>query len=1143
MFALNPWNVRGVAALALAGMLAVVAGCNGDGDSPSAPTATPTPTATSSVTTTATPTATPSATHSASPSATASPTATNTATPEPTVPFTVHGSVEQLFITDSEAGTSVALLDGSDAVVRQGTTDDQGALIFRDLPAGDGYRVRVDIGGRQIDSAAVRVTAFDEPAPESFYSEQQLAPGYGYLTTRDGTKLAVNVVLPTGKTIEDGPFPTVVEYSGYDPANPSPSQPGILITSNVGYAAVGVNIRGTGCSGGAFNYFERVQSTDGYDVIEIVAAQPWVKGNKVGMVGISYPGISQLFTAQTQPPHLAAITPLSVISDSARGILSPGGILNNGFAVDWISQRQDQAVPFGQAWAAKRRDEGDQVCIANQRLRGQNVDMVQLIHDNPYYVPELVGHLVPADFVHRINVPVFLAGAWQDEQTGGYFPTMLDRFTGTDKVHFTMTNGLHVDSLDPAIFVRWLEFLSLYVREEVPERPFTVNGVLQVFAQEIFGVPRVTVEAPRFNASMTYEEALAKWESEQKVRILFENGAGTPIIPGSPIPTLDLSFDAWPIPELQPTSFYLADNGALQSTPPGGEQTDSYIYDASRSQRLTYSGGGESIWKALPTYDWPSPEVGKALSYATEPLEQTLVMAGSGSVDLWLQSTAADTDLQVTLTEIRPDGKEFYVQSGWLRASFRKVADGASVLRPFHSGLEEDNSPLPSGEFSLARVELFPFAHIFRTGSRIRLIIDAPGASRPIWKFDALQPDETVINTIAHSAALPSRIVLPVIPDITVTKPFPPCPSLRGQPCRTYEELSNTPPSRDNELRLNQIQVLGSHNSYHIQPRPEVMAFFRRLSADLARGVEYTHLPLDEQFSNQGIRQIELDVWADPDGGKFRDPRALRLTRLPPPDVPELLEPGFKVLHIQDLDFVSTCYTFVSCLETIKAWSDAHPHHLPIMILVEAKDDELPGNVWVVPIPIRAAQLDALDAEIRSVLPPSQLITPDDVRGSHDTLEEAILTDGWPTLAESRGKILFALDNEGIQKTEYLRDHPSLRGRILFTSSRPGAPESAFIKLNSSIGDFEEIRRVVADGYIVRTRADADTEEARSNDTRARDAALSSGAQFVSTDYPVPNLALSSYRVTIPGGAPARCNPISAPPECTSLEVENPSAL
>jgi len=709
----------------------------------------------------------------------------------PPPPFIARGSVEQLYIKDAPPGAAVALVHANGDVVGNGTTDDQGTLVFRHLAVGDGYKVRVNVDGEDVESDEMRVTAFDEPAPPSFYSDQQIGAGYGYLTTRDGTQLAINVILPG--PIENGPYPTVVEYSGYDPANPDAPQPSTLITSNLGYAAVGVNIRGTGCSGGSFEFFERVQSTDGYDVIETIAAQPWVKGNKVGMVGISYPGISQLFTAQTQPPHLAAIAPLSVLADSTRGLLAPGGILNDGFAVEWISERQQQARPFGQGWAAKRRDEGDQTCIDNQKMRGQNTDMVQLIYDNDYFVPELVQHLVLADFVDKINVPVFLAGAWQDEQTGGYFATMLDRFTGTDKVHFTMTNGTHVDSLGPAVFTRWLEFLSLYVREEVPTRPFQVTAVLNIFAQEIFGVPRVTAEPERFRG-MTYEAALAKWEAEPKVRVLLENGAGTPSIPGGPSSTVDLGFDAWPIPELRPTTFYLRDNHSLQRSASPASAVHSYAYDPTHAQDLTFSGSSDAIWRALPQYNWPSPEAGKSLSYVSEPLDATLVMAGSGSVDLWLRSTAADSDVQVTLTEVRPDGKEFFVQAGWLRASHRRVEESmSSELRPFHTSLQEDAEPLPDGAFAETRVELYPFAHIFRLGSRLRLIIDAPGASRPFWKFEALPADGPTTNSIALSQAMPSRVVLPVVPNITVPPAFPPCPSLRGQPCRTYEEIDSEP--------------------------------------------------------------------------------------------------------------------------------------------------------------------------------------------------------------------------------------------------------------------------------------------------------------------------------------------------------------
>ena len=347
----------------------------------------------------------------------------------------------------------------------------------------------------------------------------------------------------------------------------------------------------------------------------------------------------------------------------------------------------------------------------------------------------------------------------------------------------------------------------------------------------------------------------------------------------------------------------------------------------------------------------------------------------------------------------------------------------------------------------------------------------------------------------------------------------------------------------DDTLRLNHIQVLGSHNSYHLQPRPELLT---RIGS-LGNAWAYLHLPLDEQFASQGIRQLELDVFADPDGGLYANRAGMRLIQQPVESgIPELDEPGFKALHVQDLDFESTCWTFVDCLHTVKGWSDAHPGHLPIMILVEAKDDPLPIPVpdATVPIRIGAAELDALDAEIRSVFPPEQIITPDEVRGAHTTLRDAILTDGWPTLGQCRGRVIFALDNGGRIRDAYVTGHESLRGRILFTDSPPNAPEAAFRKLNNSIGDFDEIQAAVAAGFIVRTRADADTTEARNNDTRTRDAAIASGAQFVSTDYPVPDPVIGTgYFVAIPDGMPARCNPIIAPPECSSLDVENPDWL
>jgi len=350
----------------------------------------------------------------------------------------------------------------------------------------------------------------------------------------------------------------------------------------------------------------------------------------------------------------------------------------------------------------------------------------------------------------------------------------------------------------------------------------------------------------------------------------------------------------------------------------------------------------------------------------------------------------------------------------------------------------------------------------------------------------------------------------------------------------------------DGVLRLNQVQVVGTHNSYHVQPRPALLQVYLNLFGDAADAWQYTHPPLDQQFESEAVRQIELDVWADPHGGLFANRIGLKLIHQPTASgIPQLSQPGFKVLHIQDIDFESNCWTFVECLETVKSWSDAHPGHMPIMILVEAKDDPLPFGIAgaAVPIPIDSQQFDALDAEIRSVFPADKIITPDEVRGTHATLEHAVLTDGWPTLGRTRGRVLFTLDNAG-KRDLYIAGHPSLTGRVLFTNAEPGDPDAAFVEDNDAVGDHDRIQHLVATGYVVRTRTDSDTVEARANDTTARDAALSSGAQWISTDYPVPDPQVGTdYRVTIPGGMPARCNPINAPSSCLPLDIENPAHL
>jgi uncharacterized protein (TIGR03067 family) len=348
------------------------------------------------------------------------------------------------------------------------------------------------------------------------------------------------------------------------------------------------------------------------------------------------------------------------------------------------------------------------------------------------------------------------------------------------------------------------------------------------------------------------------------------------------------------------------------------------------------------------------------------------------------------------------------------------------------------------------------------------------------------------------------------------------------------------------EPRLDQIQVIGTHNSYHVAPAPAILEWLSGLSRRQAEGLDYTHPPLADQFARLGIRQIELDVFADPKGGLFAEPALRKIVRNkdkdPGPDPNadgRLLKPGLKVLHVQDLDFISRAPTFVEALSQVRAWSRSNPRHVPLMILVELKDGAITG-LPTRPVKFGRDELDAVDAEILSVFDRAEILTPDRARGDSATLSEAIRSRGWPELDAIRGLVMFALDNEGDIRDRYIEGHPALRDRMMFvTASRPTAPEAAWFKVNDPIKDFDRIQQLVRDGFLVRTRADADTRQSRANDGTQRDKALASGAQFVSTDYPEPDRRFSDYRVRLPGDVVARANPISGNPTRGTIDLES----
>lgn len=749
--------------------------------------------------------------------------ATSAATSAPAItdpaPFTAHGSIDEAYVLGAEKGETLQLVDQKDRVIGRGKADAFGSLIFRELQPGDGYTVRAVSGKKVYGTDEFAVLNRKNQPPESFYKKQKLAAGLNYVPMRDGIELAMTVRLPAGKTLDDGPFPTLIEYSGYqvaaphdllnsvvaqltgdkaqaeDPLAPATSTAvGSAIAPLLGFAVVSVQMRGSGCSGGAFGLFDLPTTYDGYDAVETVAAQPWVKGNKVGMAGISFSGISQLFAGGTQPPHLAAIAPMSVTDDIYTATGYPGGIFNSGFALSWITERADDAKPApegGQPYARALIKAGDQQCKKNQDLRLQTMNVFQVIKDNPYRTPSVFDERSPGAWMATIDVPTFLVGQFQDEQTGGHFPESISQLADNKNVWITMQNGVHVDSLSPSVLTRWVEFLELYVADEIPNIPppvLALSGELFKYLADAGSAP---VEQSRFAGTTDVAAAKATFEKDPRVTILMDNGAG-PQGPGSIGAPWQLTFDAWPPAQTKATTYYLGADGVLTTTKPDAKSTVTYTADPAARPKQTLPGSGqEDAWKAQPPYNWTPLVAGKGVGFTTEKLTQDTVIAGPSSMDVYLKSSAKDTDLQVTISEVRPDGQETYVQNGWLRASHRKLGKDSTALDPKPTHLKRDAAPLPKGEYSLVRVPVFPVVHVFRAGSRIRVTIEATGGDRPRWDFDTVDHGTTQ-NTILLGGPTPSKFVLGVVAGATAKgTPLPAPTALRGEPTRTYEAASN----------------------------------------------------------------------------------------------------------------------------------------------------------------------------------------------------------------------------------------------------------------------------------------------------------------------------------------------------------------
>jgi hypothetical protein len=741
--------------------------------------------------------------------------------------FSASGSSEQVYATGLAANQRMALVNRAGRTVATQRAGSLGGVLFRNVKPGSGYRVRVFPRGAQSGPITVHSDAA-APWDPSVYNQTINPSGYQYLTTRDGTKLAIDVHppqdvsdavpggvvhVPAGST----PTPTLIEYAGYGYADPAGPTSGISILANLmGFTVVDVNMRGTGCSGGAFDFFEPNQQLDGYDVIETIAHQNWVLDHKVGMMGISYGGISQLFTAQLDPPDLEAISPLSVL-DTTATTLYPGGILNTGFAVDWAIQRQQEAQPAPdkgtQPYATSQINSGDQICKSNQVLHQKAANLLAKIRANSHYVPKVADPLDPISFVNKIKVPVFMACQFEDEQTGGHCPALVSHMTGTTRKWFTFTNGAHIDSLDPATYNRWYDFLELYVAHQAPAmnpNQAAVRAGAPVVYNQAMGLPSsdlVTLPSDPIQQQTSYSGALAAFQALPQVRVLFDNGAGTSPTgsqtPGDPYPGFEKSFSTLPVPGTTARSWYLGPKGTLAAKAPARKGINTYRSNA-KALALTDYGpntGTGGLWGNASQWDWKWTQnpAGTAVSYLSAPLASNTTVVGGGAVYVWIRSSTPNVDLLATVSEVRPDGNETFVQNGYMRANERKLSHSrnnifkqpSSLLYPVPSELASDLQPVPKNRFVQVPIPLYYEGHAYRAGSRIRITIAAPNGTQPIWSFGQTVPKGTANVSVAFSKSMPSRLVLPVLPGVNVPTGLPACPSLRNEPCRTYQPIVN----------------------------------------------------------------------------------------------------------------------------------------------------------------------------------------------------------------------------------------------------------------------------------------------------------------------------------------------------------------
>jgi uncharacterized protein len=764
-----------------------------------------------------------------------------------------NGSVDEAWMTGAKPGDSITLLRDGARVgnsANPGTADSLGTLIIRNLTPGHRYSWEDTTSGDRSAPFSVLAPGANPPADSALYTSQPMHEGLNYITMRDGIKLAATVRYPYGHSCTtSAPCPTVIEYSGYGTAGPtdpippllakatgttcttcgdpnllpdSSTQIGSVVARFAGFAVVSLQMRGTGCSGGAYDLFGYPSDYDAYDAIETVAHQDWVANHKVGMVGISYSGLSQLPAAGTDPPNLAAIAPMSP-TDDLFSTGYPGGIFNMGFAASWIGARIDDAKPaatdaggtivplastpvanVGQAWTyyeidAELKSSGNtsSTCLANQVLHGQSEGLNSLV--GPSLVasrtgsgrdPSLFDRRSMSQWATHITVPVFISGALEDDQTGPQWPALLTSFPKSTPVYANIVNGGHIDSTDPQIISRWLEFLDLYVADKVPSNPGPLaDTVLDEITSLSSGTAsQAPLPALRFTSATTLRAARKDFAKDTpRVEVLFDSGAGA-VGAGDPQSTYSAGFKEWP-PSGSVLTYYFGTGGSLVATAPKASGSTSLILDPA-ARPLTDLPAGDSPWAADPAWDWTTVPAPDGIAFQTPPLHRAMTIVGPATVALWVTSSIPVEDYQVTVTEARPGtSEEEYVTSGFLRSSNQVDLPDSTRLFTEPSYLAGEARTLSRRSYTLVKIPIDPIAHTFRPGTELRVVISAPGGDRPSWAFDTVDHGQSASVGLGGIAA--SALIVDKVAGVNNTSMLPSCGSLRGEPCRPLQPEGN----------------------------------------------------------------------------------------------------------------------------------------------------------------------------------------------------------------------------------------------------------------------------------------------------------------------------------------------------------------